>query len=91
MELPENSMIAFVDSADVRSAKKALRGHTCLITTAPGSVKYWTLRQAEDFYKQIIDDCADGGGLMLNVVFPDAASPEEKKALLDSLKDYGAY
>ena len=90
-ELPADSIIAFVDSRDVRLARKALRGHTCLITTAPGSVKYWTLQQTEEFYKTVIDDCADGGGLMLNVTFPDSATPEQKKAMLDSLKAYGRY
>jgi hypothetical protein len=54
-------------------------------------VKYWTLQQTEEFYKTVIDDCADGGGLMLNVTFPDAATPEQKKAILDSLKAYGRY
>jgi hypothetical protein len=91
LELPKGKVVAFVEHMDVIQAKEILDGHTCVIGKAPPSMKYASLQEVEDYYKNLIKVCGKGGGFMLNISFPEKATTEELKAMVDSIKEYGRY
>jgi len=91
LELPKGKVVAFVEHMDVVQAKEILGGHTCVIGKAPPSLKYASLQEVEDYYKNQIKVCGKGGGFMLNIRLPDQATTEEAKAMVDSIKEYGCY
>ena len=91
LELPKGKVIALVDHTDVIRAKEILAGHTCIIGTAPASLKYASLQEVEDYYKNLIRVCRKGGGFMLNIGCPDKANMEDFKAMVGSIKEYGRY
>jgi hypothetical protein len=91
LELPKGKVAAIVHYSDVVKAKEILHGHSCVIGTAPPSLKYASLQEAEDYYKNLIKTCGQGGGFMINLSFPDKVPVEGVKAILQSLKEYGRY
>ena len=91
LELPKGKVVAFVDHTDVIQAKEILGGHTCIIGTAPQSLKFASLQEVENHYKNLIKVCGKGGGFMLNIGFPDKATKEGCKAMVESIKECGRY
>jgi len=91
LELPKGKVVAFVEHMDVIQAKEILGGHACVIGQAPKSLKYASLQEIGDYYKNLIKVCGKEGGFMLNVSLPGKFATEELKALVDSIKDYGRY
>ncbi|MGD9142280.1 MAG: hypothetical protein PVG61_00375 [Dehalococcoidia bacterium] len=88
LELPRGKFIVSVEYVDVPLAKQILRDHACILAKAPLSSKVWSLKEVEKTNKEIIDICAPGGGLLLDVRLPDNGTKEEFKALLDSIREY---
>jgi len=41
--------------------------------------------------KEIIDKCAEGGGLFVGAEIPDNAKLENLKAMIETCKTYGVY
>jgi uroporphyrinogen-III decarboxylase len=41
--------------------------------------------------KEIIDKCAEGGGLFVGAEIPDDAKLENVKTMIDTCKTYGVY
>jgi len=91
LELPKGKVLALVDHSDVVRAKEILGGHTCIIGTAPHSLKFAPLQEVEAYYTDLIKVCRKGGGFMLNISFPDKATTETFKAMLDSVRECGTY
>jgi hypothetical protein len=91
LELPKGKVIALVDHSDVVRAKEVLGGHACVIGTGPASLKYASLQEVEDYYKNQIKMCKKGGGYMLNLSFPDNATLTDLKRLMNSIKEAGRY
>lgn len=91
LELPKGKVVALVDHTDVIRAKEILGGHTCIIGTAPASLKYASLQEVEYYYKNLIKVCRKGGGFMLNISCPDKATMESFKGMVGSIKEYGRY
>jgi len=91
LELPKGKVAALVDHSDVIRAKEILGGHTCIIATVPYSLKYASLQEVEDYYKNLIKVCRKGGGFMLNLSLPDNASPEGLKEMMESIREYARY
>ncbi len=90
-ELPPGKIVASIEHMDSVKAKELLGGHTCLLVRGPLSSRIWSLRQVEAYYKELIDKCGKGGGLMINVRLPDNTTKEDGRALLASLNEYGRY
>jgi hypothetical protein len=91
LEIPRGKMAALINHVDVIQAKEILKDHVCVISTAPLSLKLASLQEAEDYYKNLIKVCGKGGGFILHTLFPENATKEGLKAMVDSIKEYGRY
>ncbi|OGO31838.1 MAG: hypothetical protein A2Z29_04415 [Chloroflexi bacterium RBG_16_56_11] len=91
LELPKGKIVASVEYMDVVRAREILDGHTCVLARGPLSSKLWSLREVEKYYRELIDRCGRGGGLLLNIRLPDKGPPAAMKAVLDSIREYGRY
>jgi hypothetical protein len=91
LELPKGKILAAIDAADAVRAKEILGGHTCLMILCPNTAKLWSVGQLESFLKNIIDKCADKGGIMLVIKMPDSASIQDMQTLLKSMNEYSRY
>jgi hypothetical protein len=91
LELPKGKVAALVDHTDVVRAKEVLGNHCCVIGTAPASIRYASLQAAADYFKNLIKQCARGGGFMINLSFPSVGSSADLKAMIDSIKEYARY
>ncbi|GAH01222.1 unnamed protein product, partial [marine sediment metagenome] len=61
-----------------------------IVDPAP-SLNVGTPNMVEKQVKEIIDKCADGGGLIVGSEIPDDAKLENLKAMIDTCKSYGSY
>jgi hypothetical protein len=91
LELPKGKVIASIEYIDAVRAKEILAGHTCLFIRMPLSAKLWSMREVETFARDLIDKCGKGGGLIIEIRFPDKGTPEEYQALINSVKEYARY
>jgi hypothetical protein len=91
LELPKGKVIAWVEYMDVIQAKEILGDHACVIGKAPPSLKYASLPEIGNYYKDLIQRCKKGGGFMMNIQLPEKASNEDLKALVESIRESGRY
>ena len=80
------------ERTDIFKAKEILGGHMCIEgNLKPSLFKLATPAQIEEKVKKIIDECAEGGGLIVGSEIPDEAKLENVKAMIDTCKTYGKY
>ena len=91
LELPKGKIVASVEHMDARRAREILGGHTAILTRAPLSSKLWSLHELERYYKELIDTCGKGGGLILDIHLPDKAKRDDGRAMIQSIIEYGRY
>jgi hypothetical protein len=92
-DIPKGKTAWTFDRTDMARAKEILGDVACiggnvstslLVTGTPEKVK--------ERCKQLIDDCAEGGGyVMANGAALDEAKPENFKAMVEFTKEYGVY
>jgi uroporphyrinogen-III decarboxylase len=92
-ELPKGKIYLHMDErTDISKAKEVLGSHMAIEGNfKPSLFTLGTPNQIEKRTKEIIDDCADGGGLWVGVEIPDDAKLENLKAMIDTCKTYGMY
>jgi uroporphyrinogen-III decarboxylase len=92
-ELPKGKIYLHMDErTDIIKAKEILGGHMCIQgNLKPSLFKLATPSQIEEKVKKIIDECAEGGGLIVGSEIPDEAKLENVKAMIDTCKTYGKY
>jgi hypothetical protein len=91
LELPKGKVIASVENVDAVRAKEILKGHTCVMVRGPLSCKLWSIRQVEEYSKEMIDKCGKGGGFILNVRMPDRGTTAAYQKMLEAVREYGRY
>ena len=91
LELPKGKIVASVEYMDAVKAKDILGGHTCIMVRNPLSSKLWSLREVEQYIKDLIDTCGKRGGLLLNLRLPDKGTTTEFTKMLDSIREYSRY
>ncbi|OGO07309.1 MAG: hypothetical protein A2Y92_02830 [Chloroflexi bacterium RBG_13_57_8] len=89
LELPKGKVIASVEHVDAVRAKEILKGHTCIMARGPLSSKLWSIRQVEEYSKEMIDKCGKGGGFICNVRLPDKGAAPEYQKMLSAIREYG--
>ena len=91
LELPAGKIVASVEYMDIVKAREILSGHTCVLARGPHSLKVCSPGEIENYYKNVIDTCGKGGGLILNIRLPDKGKKEDIKTMLNSIRDYARY
>ena len=92
-DLPKGKTAWLFDLTDMAKAKKALDGIACVGGNMPMDLlTVGTPQDAIDHTKRLIDTCGKGGGyIMANGAFFDEVRWENLKAIVDTVKEYGAY
>jgi hypothetical protein len=94
LELPKGKVVASVEHMDAIKAREILDGHTCIMIRGPHSSKIWSVRQVEQYTRELIDKCrkaGKSGGLILAIRMPDRGTKEEYQQMLDRIREYGRY
>jgi uroporphyrinogen-III decarboxylase len=92
-DLPKGKIYLHIDErTDIFRAKEVLGDHMCIEgNLKPSLFTVGTPQMIEKQTKEIIDKCAEGGGLMVGSEIPDDAKLENLKAMIDTCKTYGVY
>ncbi len=92
-ELPKGKIYMHMDErTDIFKAKEILGDHICIQgNLKPSLFTLGTPAMVEKQTKEIIDKCAEGGGLFVGSEIPDNAKLENLKAMINTCKTYGVY
>jgi hypothetical protein len=92
-DLPKGKTAWLFDLTDMAKAKKALDGIACVGGNMPMDLlTVGTPEDAKAHAKKLIDTCGKGGGyIMANGAFFDKVRWENLKAIVDFVKQHGAY
>jgi hypothetical protein len=92
-DMPHSSVIWFFEHMDMAKAKQILGGHTCFAGNLPVTVM--CTGQPDEVKRrcrELIDVCAPGGGYILTAgAFMDFGNPENLRAMMAAVKEYGVY
>ena len=93
LELPKGTIYMHMDErTDIFKAKEILGDRMCIQgNLKPSLFRLGTPAMIEKQTKEIIDGCAEGGGLFVGSEIPDDAKLENVKAMVDTCKTYGVY
>ena len=92
-QLPKGKTLWHFDQTDMATAKKTIGDTICMAGNVPsGLMVTGTAGQVEDCCKQLMDDCAPGGGYILTTgAVTDEGKAETMQALLDTAAKHGSY
>ena len=93
LELPKGKVVCHFEHTDMARAKAVLGGHFCIMGNVPSSLlQCASPAEVEEYCKNLIEACGKGGGFILTHGSSiDEAKPANLKAMVDSVKKYGAY
>lgn len=91
LELPKGKIIASVEAVDIPKALDILKGHTCVLTRGPFSLRIASPREIVEYYNDVFDKYGKSGGLILNIRLPDRASIEEIQGMMGSIREHCRY
>ena len=91
LELPKGSIVPSIDAADNDIARKALKGHMCLLIGGPVSLKLASPDEVVDYYKKLFDKYGEGGGVMFRIRMPDQGSKEDIQNMMSAIREYCTY
>ncbi len=85
-ELPAGSVVWLFDQTDMRAAKRALGGKSCIAGNVPTAlIALSTAEEVEKYVTDLLDDCAtDGGFYLQNGAVLDDAKAENLKTMIDT-------
>ena len=93
-DLPPKRIIMELEYTDMKEAKRLLGNTLCLKGNVSCSdLAFGTVSQVEDLCKQLIDDCASGGGFILSsgCEAPVNSKPQNIEAMINTAITYGKY
>jgi uroporphyrinogen-III decarboxylase len=92
--LPKGKLMLDLEKTDMKKAKEVLGDTICLYGNVPSAMLcYGTVEDVDTYCKQLIEDCAPGGGFVLGTECetPWNSKPENVKAIGDAARKYGWY
>ncbi|MEE8389198.1 MAG: uroporphyrinogen decarboxylase family protein, partial [Anaerolineae bacterium] len=92
--LPKGKLMLDLEKTDMKKAKEVLGDTICLYGNVPSAMLcYGSVEDVDEYCKQLIEDCAPGGGFVLGTECetPWNAKPENVKAIGDAARKYGWY
>jgi hypothetical protein len=92
-DVPKGKVLYHFETVDMKRAKKELGGIACISGGFPlVTLHFGKKQQVIDKVKELIDDCAPGGGFIFETAAGfDDAPPENVEAMFDTVKTYGVY
>lgn len=88
-------LVYWFDQSDIIKGKEFFGHYACIKGNVPGSLLVTgTPQQVEDYVKQSIEGCMEGGGYIVDggvSGIPDESKPENVKAMTDATFKYGIY
>jgi hypothetical protein len=92
--LPKGRIVMDFEKTDMKRAKQVLGDKVCLYGNVPSALYvYGTPEEVDAYCRQLIEDCAPGGGYILGseCEVPWDARPENIRAMLKAAEKYGVY
>jgi len=92
--LPKGKLMIDLEKTNMKKAKEVLGDTICLYGNVPSAMLcYGSVEDVDECCKQLIQDCAPGGGFVLGTECetPWNAKPENVKAIGDAARKYGWY
>jgi len=92
--LPKGKVRLDLEKTDMKKAKEVLGDTVCILGNVPSSLLVYGSPEDVDAYcKQLIKDCAEGGGYILGVECetPWDAKRENARAVVEAAEKYGQY
>ncbi|MBW2368369.1 MAG: hypothetical protein JRH15_10820 [Deltaproteobacteria bacterium] len=92
--LPKGMVMIDFEKTDMKKAKEVLGDTVCIYGNVPSSLfVYGTPEETDDYCRQLIEDCAPGGGFVLGseCEVPWDAKPDNVRAMIKSVEKYGRY
>jgi uroporphyrinogen-III decarboxylase len=92
-DLPKGSVLWSFEDIDMARAKKILGGSACIAGNVPASVLHTgTPGEIKEYCRRLIETCAPGGGYMLTgAVGMNEGDPDNLRAMMSAVKEYGVY
>lgn len=94
LELPKKKLILRFAETDMARAKAILKDHSCIMGAVPSSLLITgSVTEVEEFCKNQIKVCGKGGGYIMRATTDSIEyhKPENIKAMIDTVKQYGWY
>jgi uroporphyrinogen-III decarboxylase len=92
--LPKGKVLIDFEKTDMKKAKQALEDRACIYGNVPSSMLvYGTPVEVDAYCKQLIEDCAKGGGYVLGTEceVPWDSKRENVRAIVEAAIKYGQY
>jgi hypothetical protein len=92
-DMPKSGVVWYFDKTDMKEAKRILGNTSCIAGNVPSSIMITgTTRQVKEHCRQLIEDCAPGGGYILSGgASVDNGNAENLRAMLEAVEEYGYY
>jgi uroporphyrinogen-III decarboxylase len=92
-DTPRSGVVWWFDQTDMAKAKKILGDVCCIVGNVPTSLMMTgTTEQVRAYCRQLIEDCAPGGGYILaGGAHIDTDKVDNLHAMMDAAKEYGVY
>ncbi len=92
-DMPKSGVVWYFDQTDMKEAKKVLGGVSCIAGNTPSSLMVTgTPAQVKENCRQLIEDCAEGGGFILTGgAGIDKGDPDNFRAMMAAAVEYGTF
>lgn len=92
--LPKGKIVMDFEKTNMKRAKEVLGGTVCIAGNVPSALLvYGTPEEVDDYCRQLIEDCADGGGFILEAEceVPWDSKPDNIRAMIAAAEKYNPY
>jgi hypothetical protein len=92
-DMPKSGVVWYFDQTDMKEAKKALGDVSCIAGNTPSSLMVTgTPAQVKENCRQLIEDCAPGGGFILTGgAGINKGDPDNFRAMMEAAVEYGTF
>ncbi|MGD8596420.1 MAG: uroporphyrinogen decarboxylase family protein [Anaerolineae bacterium] len=92
--LPKGKIVMDFEKTNMKKAKEVLGGTVCIAGNVPSALLvYGTAEEVDAYCKQLIEDCAPGGGFILEAEceVPWDSKPDNIRAMIAAAEKYNPY
>jgi hypothetical protein len=92
-DFPKGTVAWYFDQTDIFKAKEKIGDRCCIMGNVPTSlVATGTPQEIKEHCRKLIEVCGKGGGYVLaGGATVDKAAPENMRAMMEAVKEYGVY